>query len=208
MIAQIDLQHAGIIAHGGGRRGPAFQVSYEFQDGSGVTFHGTARLSRKTWSRLQAGDSLRVEYVQLDPTKNRPVGMRGGLWAGIVLAFVGVAALVGGIALLRRTRSSIVATVSLLKSGEPVLGLIDEKRWTRPRKGSPFLTVIYRYCFAGARCSPAVQTGELTLTGRVAIQFDTRDFVLVVVNREQPDWHMVDIFGIREDDLNRLMHEK
>jgi hypothetical protein len=195
---------AAVLAHGGGRRGPRYTVSYEFTDTAGQVHAGSATIGKADWDQLGPGDALDVEYLAAEPGTSRPLDpLRPVLGLGFALETLGCPMLLGGLTLLRRRWAAVTDQVRLIGTGQPVLGLIDEVR-ALGKKGEPCVTVRYRYVSPGGESAPQVRGGTSAPVPADARRWRAGGPILVLVDPDEPDRHAADLFSARPEDLERL----
>jgi hypothetical protein len=196
---------AAVLAHGGGRKGPRYLARYEFTDAAGQVHQGQASFDKAVWDGLQPGAAFAVEYLRDQPTVNQPYNpARPLLWLGLGLAALGGLLVGGGLLLLGGEWRAIAERVRLTADGTPVLGLVEEVRRTKPRKGGPVVTVGYRYLAPGADGAPHLYAGEFSGAERWMRSWAAGAPLLVLVDPDDPARHAPDRFHARSDDLERL----
>jgi hypothetical protein len=196
---------AAVLAHGGGRRGPLYVVSYEYQDEGGRVHQASAGIPKADWDRLGPGDVLAVEYLADEPGTSRPVPTRRtALGVGFALEVVGCLLLLGGLAVFRRRVGAVNDQVRLVTTGQPVLGLLDDVRPYGGKKDS-CVTLQYRYLAADGDAAPQVRSGTAEWVVPSAERWRAGGPVLVLVDPDDHDRHALDLFNARPGDLERLI---
>jgi hypothetical protein len=194
---------AAVLAHGG-RNGPRYVVTYEFQDEGGWFHRGSAQIGKADWDPVRPGDVLDVEYLPDDPDTSRPLsGRRVALGVGFGLELVGCLFLFGGLTLLRRRLAAVNGLVRLVATGQPVLGLIDDVR-PYGGKGDTCVTLYYRYLAEDNSVTPQVRSGTAEGVAANAGPWRVGGPVLVLVDPDDPGRHTLDLFRARPHDLERL----
>jgi hypothetical protein len=195
---------AAVLAHGAGRRGPRYTVSYEYRDLAGQVRQGFASFSKDDWDELRPGDALEIEYLTADPNTSRPLStLRVALWIGLALEAVGCLTLIGGLTLLGRRWTAIKGQVQLIATGQPVLGLIDEVS-TLGKKNDPCVVLRYRYLVPDGVWTPKVRTGLSAPVAADPQRWRVGGPILVLVDPDAPDRHAADLFHARPEDMERL----
>jgi hypothetical protein len=193
---------AAVLAHGGGRRGPRYNIRYEFHDAAGQVHGGQGDIDATEWQQLAVGATVPIEYVQSDPTKNRLAG-HGSLALFLGLTLGGAAALFGALTLIRSRLRTINEQVRLTLTGRPVLGLIEAVERQAPRKGAAYLIVRYKY-LADGEVGQQVYSGGFRCGDRKPTSWSAGDPLLILVDESEPARHAPDRFHVRPQDLATL----
>lgn len=190
---------AGLLAHGGGWRGPTHFIDYEFLDPAGVRQSGRSGVTVADWSRLKPGDEVDVVYLKSDPTQSRLwLGLDNGQWALIAFATIGLLIISYSVRTFVSSVLSVRREVALLRDGVltpgQVLELANEEYDSRSMKS----TIRYSYTapttFAGPleeRVGTYISIGKPWFTGNAG------DAIPVVYSSDEPERSTIDRFALR-----------
>jgi hypothetical protein len=186
-----------------------YLLRYKYQDPEGQPFTGTAAVSQVAFNSVTEGDPVQVEFSAERPDLNRLVGLERPPmgWPGFALIMVfSVIGLLGlwlmATALLRAQRRS-----RMIMGGRPCLGRVNEVVGPAERDAVPHHRSKYYLGYSFTDHKGIVREGRTqTLTPNVVGHWQPGDPILVLYHPENIHRHEVDLYGVRGDDLARLLN--
>jgi hypothetical protein len=188
-----------------------YWLKYSFQDAQGRTFSSKENVDQDRWNQSENGSPVSVWYVEGQPENSQPVHSGGYAWLAPAV-FMGVSLVILGIvaAVVVGAWKEMLPRVRLVLRGTPVLARVNQvlaKETPSAAKGSPPVVrhhLQYLFYDTGSQ----IITGEsAALPTKLKDRWHIEDIILVLFNQDNPSENELDIYGVRNDDFERLKKE-
>jgi hypothetical protein len=195
------------------RKGPTteYWLRYEYRDGNGRVHQGHEDTERDLWDQCREGKPVAVEYLRTSPGESHLARDAHGLsWlirAGVIalglLLFVGVC--VGTVQLW----GAATKRVQLVQAGTPAVGRVTEIAASDPRANAAQGSTPQHLLYLFADAQGQERGGESAPLPRTLIsRWSPGDHLLVLYDPADPGRNEPDLFGVRAEDLARLLGEE
>lgn len=188
-----------LFAHGG-RRGPSYYLQYEYLDAAGKRHSQEEVVSFEMWRDAVVGTPILVQYVASDPARSQLAGVSSNYLQLAPFTIIGT--LMVGISLWHGGRSirRVGRQVRLIRDGEAVRGKIKDAVVERlgTRKTYVYTKMDYEYY------TPEVMTGSAKIPLNMQENWVTGSELMVLIDRDDPTQHALDIFDARKEDRERM----
>jgi hypothetical protein len=186
-------------------------LRYEYRDGNGRVHRGQQDAARDLWDQCRVGMPVAVEYLRTSPGESRLA--RDGHWlrwligAGVIalglLLFVGAS--VGTVQMW----GAATKRVQLVQAGTPAVGRVTEIDASDPRANAAQGPAPQHLLYLFADAQGQERRGESAPLPRTLIsRWRPGDRLLVLFDPADPGRNEPDLFGVRAEDLARLLGEE
>jgi hypothetical protein len=195
------LSMASLFAHGKG--GPRYVIRYEYTDAAGNQHTGEGFVADTFWKHVKLGDPVAVRYLRSDPARNQ---LASDIWAclpPLLMALLDLAILAGSIRYGSKGIRWVNRQVQLIRHGDAVpCRILRVEVEHRGKKGRDVVSVL-EYAYA----APDLLTGKVEMQGKLPINWQTEDGIVILIDPSDPSNHAPDIFNARREDYYHLIGE-